>query len=374
MRRSYIKKGDQTTSGATVTQGIEGVRHHGMTLAFLGAEVYCPRCESTGRLVGKGPRYGHTWMRKQPALHDDLAICKCEPTPRVIASQHTMFETYEAADLAKMGFAPNGDALPRAAPIIPAAPPSADSDDYPDPTPAPDGKPSVDCSYLDGSRSRIDAPADFYPKRNTVQLSPGKQVQAEFQSGGVAPATEYDATVNGLTIPIFASTQKLPADTALAEPSQIAEALGKLPSQHLPNVNRVTTNATANPDDARWAAQYGQPEFYSAATANIQQGVAIYPWHGWTGTIPQRYIDSTMVHETAHKVSEALWSNDPGMREAYRDAAGSDGQAPSLYAQKNINEDFAESANMYWSSKGTPCEAQGRTPYPARYRYFDSIL
>src|SRR5271167_1354531 len=122
MRRSYIKKGDQTTSGATVTQGIEGVRHHGMTLAFLGAEVYCPRCESTGRLVGKGPRYGHTWMRKQPALHDDLAMSKREPTPRVSASQHTMFETYEAADLVKMGFAPNGDALSSAAPIIPAAP------------------------------------------------------------------------------------------------------------------------------------------------------------------------------------------------------------------------------------------------------------
>jgi hypothetical protein len=247
MRRSYIKKGDQTTSGATVTQGIEGVRHHGMTLAFLGAEVYCPRCKSTGHLVGSGPRFGHTWMRKQPVLHDDLAICECEPTPRVIASQHTMFETYEAADLAKMGFAPNGDALSRAASIIPAAPPSAHSDDYAAPTPAPVDDVSVDCSYLDGSKSRIDAPTDFYTKRNTVQLSPGKPVQADFRSGGLAPATEYDATVNGQTIPIIASIQKLPANTALAEPSQIAEALGKLPSQHLPNINRVTTDAAANP-------------------------------------------------------------------------------------------------------------------------------
>jgi hypothetical protein len=86
-----------------------------------------------------------------------------------------------------------------------------------------------------------------------------------------------------------------------------------------------------------------------------------------------RYIDSTMVHETAHQVSEALWSADSGMRDAYRDAASSDGQSPSLYAQKNLNKDFAESANMYWTSKGTPCEEQGRTRYPARYRYFDSI-
>src|SRR5258708_3738166 len=104
MRRCYIKKGDLTTSGATVTQGIEGMRHHGMTLSFLGAEVYCPRCQSNGRIVGDGPRHQYTWMGKRPALHGDLAICKCNPTPRVIASQDTMFETYQVANLAKMGF------------------------------------------------------------------------------------------------------------------------------------------------------------------------------------------------------------------------------------------------------------------------------
>ncbi|WP_157651510.1 hypothetical protein [Burkholderia ubonensis] len=33
----------------------------------------------------------------------------------------------------------------------------------------------------------------------------------------------------------------------------------------------------------------------------------------------------------------------------------------------------AKSANMYWSSKGTPCEQEGRKRYPARYEYFDKI-
>ncbi|WP_367889726.1 PAAR domain-containing protein [Burkholderia sp. S171] len=32
-----------------------------------------------------------------------------------------------------------------------------------------------------------------------------------------------------------------------------------------------------------------------------------------------------------------------------------------------------ESGNMYWSSKGTPCEAEGRKRYPARFAYFDSV-
>jgi len=377
MRRSYIKKGDKTTSGATVNQGIEGVRHQGKNVSFLGAEIYCPRCQSTGYLVGIGPRHPPTWMKKRPALHGDLAICKCTPTPRAIASQNDMFESYDAAYLAKMGFAPNGDALTRDTPIAPTMQSIVNFENEVDADPAPApalyNKAPPDCSYLDGSKGRVDAPADLYKKRNFVELTSGKQVKADFPSGESGLATEYDATVNGQTIPIFVPIQKPPANTALAEPSQIAEALGKLPNQHLPNINRVMTNAAANPDDAKWAAQYGQADFYSAATANIQQGVAVYPWHGWTGRIPQRYIDSTMVHETAHQVSEALWSADPGMRDAYRDAANSDGQTPSLYAQKNLNEDFAESANMYWTSKGTPCEEQGRTRYPARYQYFDSI-
>jgi hypothetical protein len=89
--------------------------------------------------------------------------------------------------------------------------------------------------------------------------------------------------------------------------------------------------------------------------------------------IPQRYIDSTMLHETGHQVSEVLWKKDPAMQRSYEDAIASDVQAPSVYARSNTNEDFAESANMYWSSKGTPCEAEGRRRYPARYRYFDSI-
>jgi hypothetical protein len=50
-----------------------------------------------------------------------------------------------------------------------------------------------------------------------------------------------------------------------------------------------------------------------------------------------------------------------------------DGQAPSQYAQSNLNEDFAEPADIYWSSKGTSCEAEGRRRYPARYTYFDKI-
>ena len=120
-----------------------------------------------------------------------------------------------------------------------------------------------------------------------------------------------------------------------------------------------------------WQEEYGDSSFSSAATADIKQGVAFFPWKGWS-TFPQRYVDSTMLHETGHLWSEALWS-DPAKKQDWQDAMTSDGQAPSQYARNNMTEDFAESANMYWSSKGTPCETEGRKRYRARYEYFDKI-
>jgi hypothetical protein len=157
--------------------------------------------------------------------------------------------------------------------------------------------------------------------------------------------------------------------------TQLAKALEKLPLRNLENIGQITTNAGPNPEDAIWQRDYGQPDFSSAATASLKQGVAFYPWSAWKGRgeIPQRYIDSTMFHETGHQVSETLWK-DPVMKQRFEEAIAGDGQAPSQYAQRNANEDFAESGNMYWSSKGTPCEAEGRKRYPARFNYFDSIV
>lgn len=144
-----------------------------------------------------------------------------------------------------------------------------------------------------------------------------------------------------------------------------------LPPKHLENIGKISANPVANPDDAYWVEKYGKGDFASAATADVKQGVAFFPWNNWPH-IPQQYIDSTMLHETGYQVSEVLWKY-PRMKQSWIDAIGSDGTAPSRYAQENANEDFSESANMYWSSKGTRCEAEGRKRYPARYAYFDKI-
>ncbi|WP_341774471.1 type VI secretion system Vgr family protein [Burkholderia gladioli] len=238
------------------------------------------------------------------------------------------------------------------------------------PTPSPQST-TPDCSYLDGTKGRIDAPADFYNKKNTVTLSKGSDTKFTFPGGGQQDATLYNAKVNDHPVDIYVPKSSAPTGTAVPDQQAIAKALESAPPQQLEQLSKVSINPGPNPQDAVWQKIYNKPDFYSAATASVAQGVAFYPWKDWT-SIPQQYIDSTMIHETGHLWSETLWK-DPALKKGYLDAIKKDGQVPSAYAGSNPNEDFAESANMYWSSKGTPCEQEGRKRYPARYEYFDKI-
>jgi hypothetical protein len=374
VRRNYLKVGDVATNGATIIEGIDKVKFGGVYLTYLYAKVRCPVCNTIGVVVPWGPRRPGKWMGKEPALDNDLCACQCDPRPHLISSQSSMFMSFEPQALAAMGFSPTG--VPLSKSPLPAGLAEQDLAESTDSNPAtgPSSQPATDCSYLDGSKSRIDAPAGFYVSRNAVSLSSGKLTQADFPAGGEAAATQYDAKVDGKQIPIFVPTRPPTDGLPMIGERQLAKALEKLPPQNLENIGQITTNSSPNPEDAIWQRDYGQPDFSSAATASLKQGVAFYPWAAWKGQgeIPQRYVDSTMLHETGHQVSEALWK-DPAMKQRFEDAISSDGQAPSQYARRNANEDFAESGNMYWSSKRTPCEAEGRRRYPARFAYFDSV-
>ena len=97
--------------GGVVIEGMPFMRHHGTELTFVGAKVVCPACKTTGHIVPKGPRWPDNLMGKHAALEGDLCVCKCHPTPIMLASQSDMVETFEAHELAKMGFASNGAPL-----------------------------------------------------------------------------------------------------------------------------------------------------------------------------------------------------------------------------------------------------------------------
>jgi uncharacterized Zn-binding protein involved in type VI secretion len=116
MRRYFIKKGDKTTSGATVIEGDERTTHHGVALSFIGAALYFPACESTGRIIPDGPRRPCSFVGKDAALSNDLGMCKCHPTPRLIPSQDNMYESFESSELVAMGYTTSGQLPP--APLI----------------------------------------------------------------------------------------------------------------------------------------------------------------------------------------------------------------------------------------------------------------
>jgi uncharacterized Zn-binding protein involved in type VI secretion len=111
MKRSYLKIGDKSSAGGTVTESIPLMSHHGTNLTFVGASVSCPACHSTGKIVAKGPRWPGDMMGKLPALEGDLCACKCYPLPVMQPSQSDMTMSFESHELAGLGFAPNGSSL-----------------------------------------------------------------------------------------------------------------------------------------------------------------------------------------------------------------------------------------------------------------------
>ncbi|WP_118181975.1 PAAR domain-containing protein [Paraburkholderia phosphatilytica] len=87
MSRRFILKGDRTDNDGVVEEGIDGSSFQGRPMAFIGAKVHCPRCSSDGVIVSDGSPRSMTVMGKTVALENDLCQCKCEPLPKLVASQ-----------------------------------------------------------------------------------------------------------------------------------------------------------------------------------------------------------------------------------------------------------------------------------------------
>lgn len=100
MQRHFARKGDKTTADGTVLEGEDSFIQEGLPVAFHGAQVYCPACNSTGVILAIPPHHLWTVNGKQLALDGDLCICKCSPPPRLLASQSS----------ARMSFDGNSDA------------------------------------------------------------------------------------------------------------------------------------------------------------------------------------------------------------------------------------------------------------------------
>lgn len=88
MRRYDITEGDRTTAGGTVQRGNSLDILHGRAQAYDGDPVWCPQCNTMGKIACSGPRMPTKGPDgRETALSDDACVCQCHPSPRLVASQ-----------------------------------------------------------------------------------------------------------------------------------------------------------------------------------------------------------------------------------------------------------------------------------------------
>jgi uncharacterized Zn-binding protein involved in type VI secretion len=90
--RYDIRHGDSTTANGVVIASTRGDLLDGREIAYEGDQVICRTCGTTGRIVCVGTRPHETGPGgKKTALSGDWCVCKCDPPPRLIASQERSF-------------------------------------------------------------------------------------------------------------------------------------------------------------------------------------------------------------------------------------------------------------------------------------------
>lgn len=85
--RYHITLGASTMAGGKVISATSNRSINGAKVAYAGDAVSCPKCNAEGVIEPDGPRLNDSFDGRQVALSDDLCRCKCNPPPRLVASQ-----------------------------------------------------------------------------------------------------------------------------------------------------------------------------------------------------------------------------------------------------------------------------------------------
>ncbi|MBK3744659.1 PAAR domain-containing protein [Paraburkholderia aspalathi] len=92
MKRHLILNGDKTTASGTVHATPTTIQLSGRDVAHEGDNVTCPACNTIGKIQCDGPRQMMTAPdRRHAALGNDLCVCLCTPSPRLLPSQDTSY-------------------------------------------------------------------------------------------------------------------------------------------------------------------------------------------------------------------------------------------------------------------------------------------
>jgi uncharacterized Zn-binding protein involved in type VI secretion len=92
LKRYSIRLGAKTTAGGVVKTASSNATLNGVLLAVDGDLIDCPACASEGVIHCVRPRISDTYNGKELALSDDLCICRCSPSPKLIADQDVDFQ------------------------------------------------------------------------------------------------------------------------------------------------------------------------------------------------------------------------------------------------------------------------------------------
>lgn len=103
MRRHTITLGASTTTGGKVISASSNGGINGIKIAVEGDTVSCPACKTEGKIVCVGPRIPETWNCKQVALESDLCLCRCFPSPKLVANQSLRYQVIEQTAKAPFG-------------------------------------------------------------------------------------------------------------------------------------------------------------------------------------------------------------------------------------------------------------------------------
>lgn len=96
IKRYHITLGATTTAGGKVMSASSFMSINGAQIALDNDKVFCPACNSEGVIKFDGPRLSESYNNRQVALNDDLCICKCSPSPRLVNNQTHKCQTIDA--------------------------------------------------------------------------------------------------------------------------------------------------------------------------------------------------------------------------------------------------------------------------------------
>jgi hypothetical protein len=226
-----------------------------------------------------------------------------------------------------------------------------------------------------GTRDIVaDTPEGFVGRRDEAKyVKPEEVANFGFKSGR-ADALKYTVKVGDQNVTVYAPKKPDAKNGHFHDIDQVAKSLGALPPEVRERIRSINIEPGKNPEDEYWAKAFKNPEFRAYASASPEGSVWLYPAKGER---PQRFLDSSLIHETGHILSEQLWGpwqKEGGGWKGWKAAGEKDGLVPSKYARSSLGEDFSETLAVYQRVRGTPREAELRGMMPERFAILDKLM